>query len=71
MINRATFFFNLTDLFKTIALKQMQGMNAILDRWEEEGLYDARHLAYMYATVYHETARTMQPIEEYGKGNTK
>lgn len=26
------------------------------------------HLAYVLATAYHETARTMQPIEEYGKG---
>jgi len=25
-------------------------------------------LAYVLATAYHETARTMQPIEEYGKG---
>lgn len=26
------------------------------------------HLSYALATAYHETARTMQPIEEYGKG---
>ncbi|MNF51121.1 putative peptidoglycan binding domain protein [compost metagenome] len=26
------------------------------------------HLAYVLATVYHETATTMRPIEEYGKG---
>lgn len=67
MINRTTFFSNLP-IFKTITHKQMQGMNAILDEWEAQGLYDARHLAYMMATCYWETARTMQPIEEYGKG---
>ncbi|HCE4778080.1 TPA: peptidoglycan-binding protein [Vibrio parahaemolyticus] len=27
-----------------------------------------QYLAYVLATTYHETARTMQPIEEYGKG---
>ena len=27
--------------------------------------------AYILATVWHETARTMQPIEEYGKGKTR
>ncbi|MGY3910761.1 peptidoglycan-binding protein [Aeromonas piscicola] len=26
------------------------------------------HLAYVLATIYHETATTMRPIEEYGKG---
>lgn len=26
------------------------------------------HLAYIMATIYHETAATMRPIEEYGKG---
>ena len=29
---------------------------------------DLRWLAYILATDYHETAYTMQPIEEYGKG---
>ncbi|WP_421215980.1 peptidoglycan-binding protein [Aeromonas enteropelogenes] len=26
------------------------------------------HISYVLATIYHETARTMRPIEEYGKG---
>lgn len=70
MINRKSFFESIrTTLFKT-GLKQTQvgGINAILDRWEASGLTDLRWLAYMLATVYHETAKTMQPIEEYGKG---
>ena len=29
------------------------------------------HAAYILATVYHETARTMQPIEEYGGKNAR
>jgi hypothetical protein len=70
MINRDNFFYNIRQtLFKT-GLKQLQveGINAILDRWEAQGLTDSRWLAYMLATVCHETAKTMQPIEEYGKG---
>lgn len=47
---------------------QVDGLNFILDAWEASGLGDPRWLAYMLATAFHETARTMQPIEEYGKG---
>jgi hypothetical protein len=48
---------------------QVDGMNAILDAWESafpDG--DLRWCAYSLATTYHETSATMQPIEEYGKG---
>lgn len=48
--------------------EQKDGFEAIFNEWEDQGLYDGRHLAYMLATVWHETAHTMQPIEEYGKG---
>src|SRR6185437_12623114 len=47
---------------------QVDGLNALLDAWDASSLTDARFLAYMLATVYHETAATMQPIAEYGKG---
>lgn len=47
---------------------QRSGSEAILDEWERRGLTDLRWLAYMLATAYHETAHTMQPIEEYGHG---
>jgi hypothetical protein len=46
-------------------------MTAILDEWDRRGLSDIRWLAYMLATTFHETARTMQPIAEYGKGKGK
>jgi Chitinase class I len=44
---------------------QVEGLSAILDRWERElpdG--DPRWLAYMLATAHHETGRTMQPVRE-------
>jgi hypothetical protein len=51
-----------------LAQGQVDGMEAILNEWEARELKDNRYLAYMLATAFHETAFTMQPIEEYGKG---
>lgn len=45
---------------------QVDGINRILDEWERRNLTDVRWLAYMLATVYWETAHTMQPIREMG-----
>lgn len=50
---------------------QLEGMEAILNEYEARGWSDLRWLAYLLATVYHEVAKTMQPIEEYGKGRNK
>jgi putative chitinase len=72
MISRQTFYAAVKlNLFKTISEKQKQGMDAILDYWEANGYHDGRHLAYCLATAYHEVDKTMQPIEEYGKGKTR
>src|SRR5947209_202406 len=69
-INRKSFFATIrTKLFKNkITQSQCDGIEAILKEWELRKLTDLRYLAYMLATVFHETAATMQPIEEYGKG---
>ena len=53
---------------------QVDGMEYLLDMWEE---YFAPNnpndgtmwLAYCLATVFHETAQNMRPLEEYGKGS--
>lgn len=50
----------------TLYQGQVDGIEAILDEWEARRLVDPRHLAYMFATVYHEVARSMQPIREWG-----
>lgn len=58
-----------TTLFKgSISAKQFQGIEAILNEYNRLCVNDLRKLAYILATVYHETAKTFQPIEEYGKG---
>lgn len=44
---------------------QVAGIEAILDAWERRPAGgDVRWLAYMLATVFHETAATMQPVRE-------
>jgi hypothetical protein len=49
--------------------RQVDGCNAILDAWEaRKDMQDPRWLAYMLATAKWETAHTMQPVEEIGKG---
>ena len=72
-MNRQVFFDEIRhSLFSDrITKNQIDGLNFKLAAWEKSGLTDIRWLAYMLATSYHETARTMQPIEEYGKGRGK
>lgn len=71
MIERKTFF----DLIRkapfdgVMRQSQVDGVNFILDEWERRRMTDLRFLAYMLATTLHETARTMQPIREFGKGH--
>jgi putative chitinase len=48
---------------------QYGGIISLLDAlMADENVTDIRHAAYMLATTKHETAKTWQPIEEYGKG---
>lgn len=55
-----------------LTAKQVEGLSAILGAWRREHAEkDDRWLAYALATTHHETDRTMQPIEEYGKGRGK
>lgn len=71
MINRSFFFSQVRlSLFSgSLRQSQVDGLTAILDEWEaSHARRDDRWLAYMLATAHHETDRTMQPIEEYGKG---
>lgn len=52
-----------------LSQQQVDGMDDILREWEtDHAEWDLRWLAYALATTKHETASTMWPIEEYGKG---
>ena len=72
-IDRVFFFsqIKIEKLFSSLKQSQIDGLNFILDGWEKSTLTDMRWLAYMLATAYHETARTMLPIAEYGKGKSR
>lgn len=68
MLDIAVFYDRVrADLFGgRLSHEQFIGLETILGEWNRRGLTDLRWLAYILATVYHETARTMQPIEERG-----
>jgi putative chitinase len=71
MINKAKFYKKIRQDFGKLTQKQVEGFEAILDEWDLSKYSDTRWLAYMLATVWHETAKTVQPIEEFGKGKTR
>ena len=43
---------------------QVDGIESILDSCAEEHIDNIRFLAYILATVYHETGRTIEPVRE-------
>lgn len=71
MFDRKIFFDSVRNSLFSGAMSQSQvdGQEALLGAWEAGPTSDdLRFFAYMLATTFHETAATMQPIEEYGKG---
>ena len=71
LFNRVKFFNSVRDTLFSGSLSQQQvdGMNFKLAAWEKNPRSDdLRHLANAFATSYHETAKSMWPVEEIGKG---
>lgn len=68
MINRGTFFDKIRlSLFNNhLSDLQVSGIEDVLDYWETLHNDDIRQLAYILATIFHETGETMQPIKERG-----
>lgn len=64
------FFDHVRDHLFNDSLRQSQvdGLIAIINACKEYKITDRRWVAYMLATTYHETDKTMKPIAEYGKG---
>lgn len=54
--------------FGSLNQKQVEGFELLVNRTKDINI---KHRAYILATTWHETARTMQPIREYGKGAGK
>lgn len=65
-IDRKIFFAGVRKNFGSLNQGQVDGFNHILEEWERRALTDLRWLAYILASVWHETAFTMQPIVERG-----
>lgn len=71
MINKESFYVSVRKSFGKLNSSQIEGFEAIIDEFEAQKIKDARHLAYMLATVWHECATLMRPIEEWGRGHSK
>jgi hypothetical protein len=68
-MDKKTFYGSIKDaLFGGhLAQSQVDGIEALIDKGLNDTT-DLRFMAYILGTTLHETARTMQPIEEYGRG---
>ena len=66
-MNRNIFYKNYRIEFGPLTQSQIDGLNKLLNFIEEDKhIKDIRWIAYILATVYHECARTWQPIKESG-----
>ena len=71
-MNLKIFFDKIRPLFGgKMNQSQVDGINFLYDNIVVSEIIDKRMAAYIFATVFHETAKTMQPIEETGKGKNK
>lgn len=69
MIADATAFYaKWREHFGPLSQGEVDGINALLAEMEGRGWQDRRWWAYVLATAWHETAHTMQPVAEYGRG---
>lgn len=71
MINRKETYLQINKNFGKLSIKQVEGFEAIFNAYESFNVADRKKLSYILATVWHETGKTMQPIEEYGKGKKR
>lgn len=76
MKNRKAFYDSIRDSIfgGTLKQEQVEGIGFILDVWYSDPKYaelPTEYLAYILATAEWETAGTMQPIREYGRGRNR
>lgn len=64
-MDRAKFYDTVRGTFGSLSKEQVDGFERILDEAIKRAT-KLTHLAYMFATVWWETARTMQPVREMG-----
>lgn len=68
MINKISFTNRLKTfgLYQSATTLQVSGCMDIIDAFVATNTNDLRKLAYILGTVYHETAKKMQPVKEFG-----
>ena len=66
MINRTTFFTyaRRAPFGGRLSTEQVEGCEALLDACQREGVTDLRRIAYVFASVFHETGGRMVPVRE-------
>lgn len=65
--NRKRFFTAYREVFGSLKQNQVNGLGSLLISFEEdEKITNIQYMAYMLATIKHETANRFQPITEYG-----
>jgi LysM repeat protein/predicted chitinase len=65
--NRKRFFTAYREIFGSLKQNQVNGLGALLISFEkDEHITNIQYMAYMLATIKHETANRFQPITEYG-----
>lgn len=65
--DRARFFSGIRDAFGALRQSQVDGLNQLLEMLEADArLVDVRSIAYILATVQHETGAKYTPVTEYG-----
>ena len=69
MYNREYFFHNYRNYFGKINQSQVDGLEFLLSKFDNETQFSNEQIAYMLASVKHETDHTFQPIEERGGYN--
>jgi putative chitinase len=70
--DRKTFFDAIrSTVFLGLTAAQVAGCEALLAEAERRQINDLRFVAYMLATAFWETGRTMQPVREIGQGRGK
>ena len=74
-INRESFFKRIRiALFDKLTQGQVDSINAIIDEIESQNVTDKKHIAYIFATAYHEgvklkTMERIMPVKEGGGEN--
>lgn len=68
MYNRELFFYNYRNYFGKLKQSQVDGLEFLLSKFDNE-MMSKEQVAYILATVKHETGHTFEPIEERGTYN--